>query len=134
MAALAEDFHQHERLYRKALDSELNRWGAWIERHMDYEGYPGTNILVAFLMGRGGNEPGHRVLCLDMPSHVYAVHGRVIRLEEKLQEALWIWYVPRLKQDGKVWTVRERCLKTGMSEDALHQRLKRARNRILGLE
>jgi hypothetical protein len=132
-AELAADFHEHERLYRKALDGELNRWGKWIERHMDYEGFPGTNILVAFTQGSGGGNPGHRILCLDMPTAVYSVHHRVIMLQETLQEAVWIWYVPRLKQDGTLWTVQERCLRAGLGEEALRQRLKRAKDRILGL-
>lgn len=133
MAALAEDFYRHERVYRKALDSELNRWGRWIERNMDYEGYPGTNVLEAFRTGRGGSEPGHRVLCLDMPIDVYTVHHRVIMLPDIYQEAVWIWFVPHLKDDGTVWTVRERCDLAELNEDTLRQRLKRAKDRILGL-
>lgn len=134
MAALAEDFYQYERLYRKALDGELNRWGRWIERHSDYEGYPGANVLVAFLMGRGGSTPGDRILCLDMPTDIYSVHHRVLGLSEALQEAVWIWYVTRLKSDGTLWTVEERCRIADISEETLRQRVKRAKNRILGLE
>lgn len=133
MAALAEDFHQHERLYRRALNAELNDWGRWVERHWDYEGYPSANVLHAFLMGRGGGNPGHRVLCLDMPDRVYAVHGRILMLSEELREAIWIWFVPRLKLDGTVWSVTERCRIAGISEDLLRQRVRRAKDRILGL-
>lgn len=133
MVALATEVRRYERLERSALEGELNRWGKWLETHSEFEGYPGVNILIAFIGGGGGGIPGHRILCLDMPTDIYATHGRVIRLPEAEQEAVWLKYVTRLKPDGTLWTVRERCVKADISEDAFHQRLSRARSRILGL-
>lgn len=133
MTAEIIDWQRYERLYRKALECELNHWGKWIEKHSDYEGYPGTNILVAFLMGRGGGNPGHRILCLEMPVDVYAMHGRILMLNELMQEAVWLYYVTRLKTDGTLWTVEERCSRIGISQEALWQRLSRARRKLLGL-
>lgn len=125
---------RYEKLERRALEGELNRWGKWIERHSDYEGYPGINILQAFLMGRGGGTPGHRILCLDMPTDVYSVHHRVLMLSETLQEAVWIWYVTRVKPDGTLWTVEARCRRIGITEEVLRTRLSRARRKLLGIE
>lgn len=124
---------KYDRLFRRALEGELNRWGKWIETHSDYEGYPGVNILVAFLLGRGGGTAGHRILCLDMPTDVYAVHGRVVRLPEEQQEALWLYYVTRLKPNGTLWTLTERCVRAGVSEHQLKVRLTSARERLLGI-
>lgn len=124
---------RYERLERSALEGELNRWGKWIEDHSDYEGYPGANILIGFLQGRGGGTAGHRILCLDMPVDVYAVHARVIGLPEGWQEALWIYYVTRLKADGTLLTVEERCEKIGISDRTLRRRLTFARRRLMGL-
>lgn len=118
---------------RHCLNGELNRWGGWIERHSDYEGYPGVNILVAFLQGRGGGGGGHRVLCLDMPWDIYATHARVLICTEAEQEALWIKYVIRMKDDGTFWTIEERLLRMGLSDDTFRRRLSRARQRILGV-
>lgn len=124
---------RHERLFRRALESELNRWGKWIERHSDYEGYPGVNILEAFLMGRGGGNAGHRILCLDMPTDVYSVHHRILMLSDTLQEAVWIYYVTRVKADGTLWSMEERCRKTGIEERTLRNRLSDARRQLLGI-
>lgn len=124
---------RYDRLFRRALEGELNRWGRWVETHSDYEGFPGVNILVAFLMGRGGGSAGHKILCLDMPTDVYAVHGRIIRLPEDQQVALWLFYVTRLKPDGTLWTLDERCQRARVTSEDLRERLKAARDRLLGI-
>lgn len=124
---------RYERLFRRALETELNRWGRWIERHSDYEGYPGVNILEAFLMGRGGGIAGHRILCLDMPTDVYSVHHRVLMLTDTLQESVWIYYVTRVKTDGTLWTLQERCKVADIEEKTLRNRLSDARRQLLGI-
>lgn len=117
----------------RAVSAELNRWGRWIERHLDYDGYPGVNILAAYIGGSGGKIMGHKILCPDMPPEIYAIHARVLRCSEAEQEALWIRYVPRVKPDGTLWTLSELCRKAGISEDTLRQRVNRAKRRILGI-
>jgi len=124
---------RYEKLERRALEGELNRWGKWIEKHSDYEGYPGVNILQAFLEGRGGGTPGHRILCLDMPTDVYSVHNRILMLSEEQREAVWVYYVTRLKADGTLWSLEERCKRLGVTEVAFRMRVSRARRRLLGL-
>lgn len=134
MSAVVEIDRRYERLERRALEGELNRWGKWIETHSDYEGYPGVNILVAFTMGRGGGMPGHRILCLEMPIDVYSVHQRtVLVLNEEEREAVWIYYVTRVKPNGTLWSLGERCDRVGISEDVLRKRVSRARRKMLGL-
>lgn len=122
-----------DRLTRQAIDSELNRWGRWIERHADYTGHPSINVLVAQFYGAGGGTPGHRILCLDMPDHIYATHGRVLRLTESEKEAVYLFFAVKLKSDGTLWTVEERCRIYGIKEESLRRRLARARYKILGL-
>ena len=124
---------RYERLYLRAIHHELDAWGHWIERNSDFEGYPGQTNIEAFLNGAGGSVTGHRILCLDMPSAIYATHGRVIRLNPTLQEAVWLYYVPRVKPDGTERTVRERCEIVGITENALWQRIRRAKRMILGI-
>lgn len=117
---------------RRSLNRLLNSWGNWIEKHWNFEGYPGINILEAFI-GSDAGAPGHRILCLEMPIEVYTTHQRVLRLPELEREAIWLWYVPRMKENGTIWSVRERCEVVGISEETLRKRVSRARMRIAGL-
>lgn len=134
MSAAPQIDRLYERYELQGIDRELNAWGRWNERHMDFEGYPGISALEAWRAGRGGGSPGHKILCLDMPDAVYAVHGRVLRLSEQDREALWIWYVIRVKPDGTLWPLEHKCRTAGITEAALRQRVHRARRRMAGLE
>lgn len=118
---------------RRAIDGELNRWGKWIERHADYTGHPSINAIVAQLYGAGGGVPGHRILCLEMPTGVYATHMRVLMLTENEREAVYLYFAVQVKEDGTLWTVAEKCLKSGIKEESLRRRLARARYKILGI-
>ena len=123
-----------DHLLRRAIDSELNQWGAWLERNADYQGYPRTDNIAAFISGAGGGTPGHRILCLDMPTHIYAVHGRVLRLSESEREAVYLYFAFRLKPDGVTfWTIEEKCRQVGIDEGSMRRRRARARYRIAGI-
>jgi hypothetical protein len=117
---------------RRELNRLLNRWGDWVEKHMDFDGYPSINILESYI-GSDLGAPGHRILCLDMPTDVYHTHQRVIRLPESEREAVWIAYVPRMKPDGTVWPLRELVRLVNINDDAFHQRLSRAKRRLAGV-
>jgi hypothetical protein len=123
-----------DRLLMRAIHGELNRWGHWIESHADYTGFPSANVLVTALMGCGGNQPGHRVLMLDMPVEIWATHHRVLELTEALQDAVIATFVVRLKDDGTVWTWEEKCRKLGVDEGTMRRRIHRAKIRIAGLD
>ncbi len=130
----AVDQRHAERYELQGINYELNVWGRWIEKHMDFEGYPGVSTLEAWRSGSGGGTPGHKILCLDMPIAVYAVHGRMIQvLTEYEREAVWIWYVIRVKPDGTLWPIEHKCKKAGITEEALRKRVSRARRRLAGL-
>jgi hypothetical protein len=134
-AVMSAKLDRHaERYELQGINYELNVWGRWIEKHMDYEGYPGISALEAWRIGPGGGSPGHRVLCLDMPTIVYAVHGRILQvLTEYEREAVWIWYVIRVKPDGTLWPIEHKCRKAGITEEALRKRVSRARRKLAGL-
>lgn len=118
---------------RRAIDGELNRWGKWIERHADYSGHPSINAIVAQLYGAGGGSPGHRILCLEMPTGVYATHMRILMLTENEREAVYLYFAVQVKDDGTLWTAQEKCRIYGIKEDSLRRRLARARYKILGI-
>lgn len=126
--------HSHAQyLERRALDGELNRWGKWIERYWDSNPYSALNILASHLQGSGGTLPGSKILCLEMPTGIYAVHVRILRLHYKLQEAVWLRFAIRVAPDGTLWSEEERCLKLGISERTFRRRLEHARKKLLGL-
>lgn len=127
-----------DNLMRRAIDSELNAWGGWLERHNDYEGYPRSDNVAAFLNGGGGGSPGHRVLCLDMPTGVYATHARVLLLPELEREAVEIFFCYRLRPNARqdqtpYYSLAEKCQMAGVEERSLRRRINRARFRIAGL-
>lgn len=120
------------RAEKKELNRLLNRWGDWIEKHGDFEGYPGVNILESFI-GSDLGLPGHRILCLEMPPGVYATHQRVLRLPEDEKKAVWLWYVPVMQENGTTRSVRERCRIAGLLYDTTYRRVQRALMLIAGI-
>lgn len=129
---------RYERLERRALEGELHRWGNWQERKLHHdEGYPGLDILIAYLNGGGGGTPGHRILCLEMPTDVYSIHHRMILvLNEEEREAIWLYYVPRVKWCGLVcteWSLPEKCEIANLTEEIVRKRASRARAKLLGI-
>lgn len=124
--------NRYERYELQGINRELHNWGHWIEQRIDYEGFPAFSIGLQ-LVSWGSGVYGDRILCLDMPTAIYATHARVLRLPEHEQEAVWIWYVVRVKPDGTIWPVEHKCRTVGISEAALRQRIHRARRKIAGL-
>lgn len=123
-----------ERLERQELEGELNRWGKWIESHFDYEGYPGVNVIEAYLQGRGGGTGGHAILCLDWPTDVYVVHRRLILVvPDAERESIWLRYCVRLKPDGTLWREEEVAIRAGIELESFRKRIQRAKRRLLGL-
>lgn len=124
---------QLERYEMQGIHRELEQWGRWIEMRIDYEGYPSFSAGLQ-LISWGSGTYSDRILCLDMPTHIYATHARVLRLPEHEQEAIWVWYVIRVKPDGTIWPIEHKCKTVGgITEQALRQRVCRARRKIAGL-
>lgn len=121
-----------ERYELQGINRELNEWGRWIELRIDYEGYPSFSAGMQ-LVALGGGTPSDRILCLDMPTRIYATHARVLMLSEHERDAVWIWYVIRVKPDGTLWPIEHKCRTVGISESAIRQRVSRARRKIAGL-
>lgn len=121
-----------ERWERRGLDTELNRWGKYVEARLPREGYPSMDNLNRHIHGAGSGA-GHRILCDDMPPHIYAVHGRVIRLPAFEQYCIWLKFVFRTKDDGTLWELEEKCRLIGQPLSDVKSALSSARNRILGI-
>ena len=126
-------FSHLTRAERKELNASLERWGDWMEKHGDFDGYPGINILESYI-GSDLGAPGHRILCLEMPVGVYCTHQRVLRLPEVEQQAVWLWYVPRMKPNGQTYSISEKCRIVEMNEWLLRKRVQNAKLRIMGID
>jgi hypothetical protein len=137
-AVVDEDLRARRRIHgldRSWLEATLNEWGNWIEEHSDYEGYPRADAIQAWVAGFGGGQRGHRVLCVVMPHRVQAAHLRICNaLSEAEREAVWLQYVPCMRQDGRVWEIKERCEIAGVDLQTHQRRLHRAKLRFLGLQ
>jgi hypothetical protein len=68
-----------------------------------------------------------------MPWDIEVTHLRVLTCTEAEQEAVWIRHVVRLKEDGTLWSLYERLLRVGISEETYLRRYSRARQRIMGI-
>lgn len=133
MSAVLTEREHMTGLDRSYVNAKLNAWGHWMERHAEVNGYPHQDNVTAFMAGAGGGTKGHRVLCLDMPEPIGLTHIRVLSLSENEQRAVFIWYVVRLKDDGSVWTIDEKCKAVGIKPQTLRLHLSRAKYRFLGL-
>lgn len=115
------------------LNRLLNRWGNWIEKHADFQGYSRLNILESYI-GSDPVAPGHKILCLEMPHDVYCTHQRIIKLPEVERSAIELFYIPRMKPDGTVWSLHEKCIAMNIDEKEIRIRLKKGRLKIVGIE
>lgn len=134
MSAVLSEREHMTGLDRSYVNSKLNAWGHWMERHAEVNGYPHQDNVTAYMAGAGGGSKGHRVLCLDMPEDIAKTHLKVLyTLTEAEREAVFLYYVVRMKPDGTMWELNERCSAAGVSRDALKKRLQSARMKIMGL-
>lgn len=131
---LSLELNEHYlRLALRAIHGDLNVWGKWIEEHADYHGFPRSNILESYIGGSGGGSGGHRINCDDMPDRLWVTHHRVLLLVPEQQDAVGAYYIVRVKPDGTLWSLAEKCLVLGIAERTLRDHLRQARLRILGL-
>lgn len=76
MIATREDSRRFE---QSVVNAELSHWGFWKGLQYAADGYAPANTLAQIMSGRTEN-PGHRVLCLDMPKRAWEVNSVVMRL------------------------------------------------------
>ena len=60
------------------VNGDLSYWGFWKGLQYAAEGYSPENTLAQIFSGRAEN-PGHRVLCLDMKPRAWQINGRIYR-------------------------------------------------------
>lgn len=118
----------HEIQYAKAL---LDRWGAYMERHMaDQHGLPRIEIIYASRIGKGGGGPGHQILCMDPPRSIWVTGYLVSRLPPAEKEAIEAWHVFRLKPDNREWAQQEKAEILRINYGTFRARVSRGTRRI----
>jgi hypothetical protein len=111
-----------------ALDTLLQQWGAWQERHCEDVILPRQ---AAFCMIVSDQPPGSRVLCADMSEDVQNLQRAFLMLRLRPQKALYLWYAVQLKEGGGYWSPDEKAALFACSLNALRCRVTRARRVLL---
>lgn len=121
-------------LERSYVNSKLNAWGRWMERHWEESGYPRWDSVAGVLNGAGGSAPSSRVLCLEKPEPIALTHLAVLKLPEPERLAVTVYYVFRVNSDGQLLDLRTKCDVGALDYNQMRKDLGRARYHFLGLE
>jgi hypothetical protein len=89
------------------VNGDLSYWGFWKGLQYAAEGYSPTSTLAQILSGRSDN-PGHRVLCLDMKPRAWQINGRLYtHLPMNQIGALTARYCLPVRPDGQPYRATE---------------------------
>jgi hypothetical protein len=104
------------------VNADLSYWGFWKGLQYAAEGYSPANTLAQIFSGRSDN-PGHRILCLDMKPRAWQINGRIYRyLPMEEIEALTARYCLPVKPEGHPYRATELAeLLCIAPEDYLHR-------------
>ena len=99
---------RHSRTFEDSVvNADLSYWGFWKGLQYAAEGYSPMNTLAQIFSGRSDN-PGHRVLCLDMKPRAWAINGRIYNfLPMEEIEALTARYCLPVRPDGHPYRATE---------------------------
>lgn len=112
---------------QSVVNADLSYWGFWKGLQYAADGYSPENTLAQIFSGRSDN-PGHRVLCLDMKPRAWAINGRLYRyLPMALIEALTARYCLPVKPDGQPYRATELAEFLGIKPEDYINRLARGR-------
>ena len=107
--------------------AELSFWGYHKGKQHAAEGYAPANTLAQLLSGRTDN-PGHRILCLDMPARAGLINSVVMRLPTDYVAVLTARYcLPVEPSTGRPYEVSFLSELLGISTSVYRFRLHRAK-------
>lgn len=94
----------------RKLEHLLREWGAFHVEHAEYANEWGENILYGaqLLQGRVQyGQSGHKILCVDTPSHIQAVDIAINKLDFAQMAPIVMYYCAPLKDDGQPFSLAE---------------------------
>ncbi len=107
--------------------SELKYWGYHKGKQFAAEGWAPSNTLAQIMSGRSDN-PGHRILCLDMPASVWPINAAVMRLPTDYVAVLVSRYcLPVEPNTGRPYEAHYLADLLGIGAQTYRDRLSRAR-------
>lgn len=132
------------------INSLLESWGRWIERHADQVGYPSQAAIAGVIDTNGefnwfrvrqftakGHSSlifgGHRILCIDMPERIRATNIMVNRLSDEQYDAVLAEFGLGVRDDGLRYSRADKARALGVTVPAFEMRLTRAKERIADL-
>lgn len=122
-----------EKWERDAIRNELSRWGAFEDRRNAFNGYPSSDNVTRAREGRGGGMQGHRVLCLDWPDGMYAIHSRVLALPQHLEDLVRAVHCNIVLPDGGLLDWGLRVQRIGLTERTARRLYSEALLRVAGI-
>ena len=113
----------HDLQYAEAC---LERWGAWVEGHLDQSLYP--QALQLWTLGHG--TAGHRILCASMPKRVWTVDLIVNRSPQPIKEAAYARFVYILDDHNRQIPEELKISLLGISARLYHRRISKVRRLV----
>jgi hypothetical protein len=107
---------------------ELSRWGFWCGIQYAADGYSPINTLKLIFSGRGNN-PGHRVLCIDPPTRTrfWEINANILMMRREFYEVLVARYaLPCKPSTGHPYYASELAGFLGITPELYLERLARA--------
>lgn len=104
----------------------LERWGAWVERHLTDNPYPQAYRIWDSIPG----QRGHRILGADMPREVWRINQLVRRMPEQIVEVAYTKWVYVLDANGQQLTDRYKASVLEISESQYKRRVAKAKKLV----
>jgi hypothetical protein len=109
------------------LHADLQRWGDWFERHSEDASLPHQSSHTLIYSDQPA---GHKILCAEMSKTIWRLHYQILKLPERHQDALLLWYAINLKPLGGHWEPSEKAHKINLSLNAFRVRVSKARKAL----
>jgi hypothetical protein len=117
-------YHSFE---QSVVNGDLSYWGFWKGLQYAADGYSPENTLAQIFSGRADN-PGHRILCLDMKPRAWQINGRIyVHLPMAQIEAITARYCLPVRPDGQPYRATELAGFLGIAPEDYLDRLARGR-------
>jgi len=112
----------------------LEEWGRHYLAGMEYEGYSSISSIVLVIEDQVDRmlRPKHKILCRDLPEHVWPVHYAVLDLPDIYRVPLVLRFIPVLRMDGTHFRQRELAELIHLDKTTFRVRVRRGKDIVKG--